>query len=77
MTVRELLNDAAPWLCLAWGLGIVATTVGSCHLLRCDPETRIKAHMMPWVLVAVAVTCVAWPALVINAMIFGVNRDDE
>lgn len=77
MTARELLNDAAPWLCLTWGLGIVAATAGNCHLLRHDLEIRIKVHMMPWVLVVVAIACVAWPALVINAMIFAVNRDDE
>ena len=76
MTVRELMNDAAPWLCLTWGVGIIITTAVNAYFLRRDPMLKMTVEMMPWILVITAVVCVAWPALVIKAVILGIDRDE-
>lgn len=74
--MRELMNDVAPWLCLAWGAGIVVTTAVNAYFLRRDPMLQMTVEMMPWILIITAVACVAWPALVIKAVILGINQDE-
>jgi len=68
-TMSELLDAAAPWICLVWLLGTVAVTLMNAREIRRDHAVALTMAMMPWLLVLVAVSCVAWPGLVIFAVL--------